>query len=169
MFDEDEDDEGIFKNETNVFDKGASAEAASGELLTREEDREANSPPANIIPFPGQKRERVDLVARYDANGEPFVKRVVIRDGKPVSLDKQFRRPTPDEYQSLLWNGKIVQGGIVAENTNTSPGRGMAKTPLGETGGTNWKKVGLIGAGVVGVGVAGWLGWRWWQGRQEED
>lgn len=169
MFDEDE-DEGIFKNEKSVF--------AEDGLLTREEDREESSPPAaiapsNVIPFPkgaaaGPVRERVDLVAVYDDNGEPLVKRVVIRGGKPVHLDQKFRRPTPDEYQSLLWNGKIVKGGIVAENTNTSPGRGMEKTPLGAVSSVNWKKVGIIGAGVAGVGVASWLGWRWWQNRRED-
>ena len=160
MFDEgegawasDEDEEGIFDDEESVFGDEGKVDT-SNRALPEVADKAMHSPPAVVKTPP--KTEKAALVAIYDKQGQPKVAKTVMREGKPKQLEP-FRQPTPDEYNSLMFNGKIVRGGVVAQEVpiSTNETAALEKTPLG---GWSGKKKALVfgGAGIAVAGAAYW-------------
>jgi hypothetical protein len=148
-----EDDEGVFRDNDSIFGDAEDANSANP-LLSTEEDAEMHSPPGGPGAQRGPLHRPVALVAVFDDNGEPLVAKTVMENGKPKQLE-EYRRPTPDEYNALMWDAKIVRGGVVGTNvpTTTNLQPNMQKTPLGmvPTNGVKpWKKWALLG----GVGIA---------------
>lgn len=159
MFDEEDwnnEDDGVFNDPEASFGQESSAVT-----ISREDDAKMHSPPANTKALVKQQpRQPVALVAAFGPDGQPKVARTVMQDGKPVHLE-EFRRPTPDEYNAIMFGGKIVRGGVAAENVPTSANlqASMQRTPLGEM--STQKKV-LLGLGAVAVlGGVGYGVYRW--------
>jgi hypothetical protein len=160
----DNDDEGVFDEDESIF--GDHHADPNNPLVSKEYDMQTSSPVANVS---GSVDQPVALVAVFDDQGLPMVARHVMQSGRPVQLE-EFRRPSPDEYNSIMFGGKIVKGGVVGQEVLTRTGRGLQKTPLGFLGQApdepKWKKVAKVGAGVAVTGGIGYLGWRWWKNRK---
>ena len=142
MFDTEAD--GAWDNDESIFDDHE--EDTSNPGISAEEDRLEHSPPVHAGNVP------VALVAVFDEYGAPKVARTVMENGKPKQLE-DFRQPTADEYNSVMFNAKIVRGGVVGTNvpTSTNLSTAMQKAPLGYVPPKPpWKKV----ATVAGVGIA---------------
>lgn len=162
----DDDDDGAFSSEESIFGDEGSVDT-DNRLLTRSEDARLHSPPVAVKPG-GIVEQPVALVAVFDERGEPLVARHRMEKGKPVQLE-EFRRPTPDEYNSVMFNGQIVRGGVVAENvpvtTNLQPN--LMRTPLGQTQtGTDWKKIGMFTIGGLALVGGSYYAYRWYQNRE---
>jgi hypothetical protein len=160
-----DDDSGVFDDEESIF--GDDSVDQNNPLVSKEYDMQTSSPVANVS---GGAEQPVALVAVFDDQGLPMVARHVMHGDRPVQLE-EFRRPSPDEYNSIMFGGKIVKGGVVGQDVLTRTGRGLQKTPLGIFGQAaveepKWKKVAKIGVGLGVVGGAGYLGWRWWKNRK---
>lgn len=156
-------------DDDNGFDEEHFGSDTRNPAVTREQDARTHSPPAKTVPAPQPKTtalaERTALVAVYDKNSQPLVARTVMRNGKPFQLE-EFRRPTPDEYNALMFNGRIVRGGVVAENvpTSTNEEAAVSRAPLGA-----WspvKKVVVIGGVGLALVGAGYGIYRWRKGRR---
>lgn len=170
MSDWDNDDDGAWGISSDEGDWSADKEERSNNpAISAEHDARIHSPPAKnvqgaMVPSQGP----VALVAQFDAQGQPLVARTQMRNGKPVQLE-EFRRPTPDEYNSLMFGGKIVRGGVVGSEVPAGANL-MARsqrTPLGQTsGGMNWKRIALYaGVGTVAIG-GGWFAYKKLQERK---
>jgi hypothetical protein len=148
----DEDEQGIFDDEESVFGDEGKVDT-SNRALPVVADKAMHSPP---VAMKKPATEKAALVAIYDKAGNPQVAKTVMRDGKPKQLEP-FRQPTPDEYNSLMFNGKIVRGGVVAQEVpiSTNEQAALEKTPLG--GWSKTKKVAVFGgAGIAIAGAAYW-------------
>ncbi len=129
-------------------------------LIPDEADARMHSPPASV---PVQESKPA-LVAKFDSQGRPFVCcKVKVVNGKPVQIT-EWRRPTADEYNAIMFKGKklVVEGGVAAENVPapTNAAATSAMVPLGEAPQPMWKKVAKVGAGVAIVGTVGYFGYR---------
>ena len=128
-----------------------------------EADAAEHSPP--VVDVRGAAEEsKVALVAKFDAQGRPYVCcRVKVVNGKPVQLE-EWRRPTADEYNAIMFNGKkiVMENGVAAENvpTTTNFKETTAMVPLGETQESPMKKYLKWGAGLTLVGVVGYFGYK---------
>lgn len=164
------DDEGVFSDTDSVF--GDEVLDSSNPAIPPEADKRIHSQAvsmSNARPDNSMLQQKtggpVSLVAVYDESGQPMVARTVMENGRPVQLE-EFRRPTPDEYNAIMFGGKIVQGGVVGEQvpTTTNLQNNLQKTPLGEFK-PPWstkKKVvvwSLVGLGALGAGY-GIYRWR---------
>lgn len=160
------DDDGLFRDEESIFGDEGMVDT-DNRLLTNSEDARMHSPPVRA----GHAVEQpVALVAVFDQNGEPLVARHQMQGGKPQQLE-EFRRPDPDEYNSVMFGGKIVKGGVVGEQvpTGTNLKPTLMRTPLGQTQqtGPNWKKIGLVTVGGVALVGGGYFAYRWYQNRED--
>lgn len=166
MSDWDNEDDGAWGISSDEGDWSADEEERSNNpAITSEQDALVHSPPVkNVQGAQGP----VALVAQFDAQGQPLVARTQMRDGRPVQLE-EFRRPTPDEYNSLMFGGKIVRGGVVGSQVpaGTNLMARSQRTPLGQTTtGINWKRVALYaGVGTAAIG-GGWFAYKKLQGRK---
>jgi len=159
--------DGVFEDEDSIF--GDEKLDQTNPAVTLEDDMQQHSPPANVEnrgkSTATMSRQPVALVAVYDENSQPLVARTVMKEGRPMRLE-EYRRPTPDEYNAIMFGGKIVRGGVVGEEVSASTNERAAlqKAPLGE-----WsmkKKVAvwaLVGIGALG---AGWGIYRWRKGKE---
>lgn len=175
MFDNEDsifgDDEGLFSDSDSVF--GNERRDSSNPAIPLEADTRMHSPPAQVQNKGPDKtmmqRSPVALVAVFDEDSQPLVARTVMKEGKPVQLE-EYRRPTPDEYNAIMFGGKIVRGGVVAQNvpTGTNTRAAMQKTPLGEIKEPWSKKKKALVFGVVGLSAlgAGYGIYRWRKGKR---
>lgn len=150
VWDDDDEVEGLFEDKDSIFAGTEDAEPAEEVLVAK-------------------KKIPVALVAVFDQNGQPLVARHRMENGKPSPLE-DFRQPNPDEYNSIMFNGKIVRGGVVAENVSTATNLGptLMRTPLGQTEPSPLKKAAMYIGGIGVLGAAGYFGWRWWRNREED-
>jgi hypothetical protein len=156
-------DEGLFDDDESIFGDEGQVDHDNPNI-SRADDVRMHSHPAQVA---GGALEAVSLVAVFDEQGQPVVARHRMHKGKPLQME-EFRRPTADEYNSVMFGGKIVRGGVVAENTPTTthlPGT-MQRTPLGqvhaEKRGPDWKKIGLITVGGATVVAGGYYAYNRW-------
>jgi hypothetical protein len=152
----DDDDDGAFDDTEAVFGEAEPVNAPAPQQDTR-----MQAPPAQTQNAP---RQKAALVASFGQDGQPMVARHVMKDGRPMQLEP-FRRPTPDEYNAIMFGGKLVRGGVVAEDvpTGTNLDAQMQRAPLGESAP---KKKWLMGlGGVVLVGGLGYGIYRWRKNR----
>jgi len=112
-----------------------------------------------------QEQRSVALVAVFDASGQPVVARTVMDGGVAKRLE-DWRTPTPDEYNALMWGGKIVKGGVVGERVpaGTRLSEALQRVPLGAADGQkrDWKKIGLWTVGTVVALGGGYYAYRKW-------
>jgi hypothetical protein len=164
-WDNDNDDDGLFDDGESIFGDQGNVDQ-NNPLVSKEYDMQSSSPIANVS---GSVDQPVALVAVFDDQGLPMVARHVMQNDRPVQLE-EFRRPSPDEYNSIMFGGKIVKGGVVGQEALTRTGRGLQKTPLGIFGQVaeepKWKKVAKWGAGIGVTSGVGYLGYRWWKNRK---
>lgn len=147
----------------SIFDSGSE----SGMFDDDDEDGEDTSigeaPPALPVQAAPRAKRKVSLVAQFDDNSRPLVARAHIVGGEPQLLEG-WRKPSHKEVLALQRAGKLVRGGFI-EETPDLPAQ------VGEASGVNvnWKKLGIILGGVAAVGTAGFVGYRYWRGRGEEE
>lgn len=124
-------------------------------------DAAEHSPP--VVDVKGAQESKAALVAKFDSQGRPFVCcRVKVVNGKPVQLE-EWRRPTPDEYNAIMFNSKkvVMENGVAAENvpTTTNFNQTTAMVPLGEAQ-SPVKKYLKWGAGLTALGLIGYFGYK---------
>jgi len=155
-----DDDWGVFSDAEDNW--GGEEVETANPLITQERDEKMHSPPSQANNAIVAHQGPVSLVAVFDDNNEPMVARTVMKNGRPELLE-EYRRPTQDEYNSIMFGGKIVRGGVVAQNspTGTNVDATMRRTPLGNMGiSVDWKKLALYsGVGVLAIG-GGWYGYK---------
>jgi hypothetical protein len=143
IFDDDGDfdSEGVFADDTSIFSTPSSpSEDHRNPITTKTQEMVRYEGPTEQQAIVRQKSQ---LVAKFDANGLPWVCRYI--GGKPI---EKFRKPTQEEFEKLRNQGRVVKGGIgdvpakdVTPTTVTKKGR-FANLP--------WKW--LVLTGVVGAG-----------------
>lgn len=149
---------GAFDEAPDAF--GRSGTPTSNPLITREQDRVDQSPPVSA---PAQNniarpKAKVALVGIVDTLGAMHVARHVVKPNGDLKALEAPRKPNADEYNSIMFGGKLVQGGTVATNvaTGTNIANQMQSTPLGALGEvitSKWKKWVLFGG--LGLAAAG--------------
>jgi hypothetical protein len=148
-----DDTESIFDDEESIFGDEGPVDTRN-QLVPQRVDDMIHSTPSRSQ---GSNVQKVALVAVFDKDGQPLVARTVMKNGKPEQLEP-YRRPTADEYNAIMFGGKIVRGGVVAENvpTGTNVKDQLQRTPLGAAESKTKKvlKWGLVGGALAGAGYA---------------
>ena len=160
-WDDDNDDGAWAPDDDGAF--GDDDVETANPAISREEDMRTHSPPASVGGT--VERQPVALVAVYSNDGQPLVARTVMENGKPRQLE-QFRRPTPDEYNAIMFGAKIVRGGVVAADVSTAQHTAaqMQRTPLGAW--SAQKKLAVFGLGALAVGATTYGIYRWRKGKR---
>lgn len=152
----DTDDEGIFADKTSIFSTPKTpSEDHRNPITTRSQELTRYERP---IEESAPARARAQLVAKFDANGLPWVCRHL--DGKPV---EKFRKPTRDEFEKLKAQGRIVKGGIgqmPAKAGETAAAPSTFRSKYGRA--LKW----LLLAGTLGAGS--YMAYRLYRNRQIE-
>jgi len=144
----------------DAFEQGPDAfgrrtPSGTNPLITREQDKNDQSPPVAAGTDVARPKARVALVGVTNAVGAVNVARHAVKPNGELKQLERFRAPTADEYNSIMFGGKIVQGGTVATNvpTGTNAENAMQRTPLGAVIESKWKKwVLFAGLGVAAAG-----------------
>jgi hypothetical protein len=149
----DTDDEGIFADKTSIFSTPQTpSEDHRNPITTRSQEiARYERPVEELAPV----RARAQLVAKFDANGLPWVCRHL--NGKPI---EKFRKPTREEFEKLKAQGRIVKGGI-----GQVPAKGEAGAPPPNKFSRILKL--LLLTGVVGAG--GYAAYRIYRNRKIEE
>lgn len=156
IFDDDGDfdveGEGVFADRPSIFSTPATpSEDHRNPITTTQQEMVRYEEPTEKQAI---VRQKMQLVAQFDRNGIPWVAKHV--GGKPV---ERFRAPTPEEFQKLRNQGRIVKGGIgevpMKDVTPTAQQKSfLARLP--------WKWLVLTGA----IGAGGFVAYRAYKKRQ---
>jgi hypothetical protein len=155
-----------FATQPDAF--GRTRPPSSNPLITREQDNVSQSPPvvaagSNIA----RPRARVALVGLVGPDGAMQVARHAVDGHGNLKALEAPRAPRADEYNSIMFKGKLVQGGVVAQNvpTGTNAVQTMQSTPLG--GAETTKRWLLWGGIAVAAAGFGYAGYKWWDARRD--
>ena len=129
----------------------------------------ASSPPVRTGGVVAQPRVE-KLFAVFQADGSPIVAKHCFENGQWRKLE-DFRRPSADEYNSIMFNGKVVQGGQVVHNapTGTNAAATMATSPLGALSNVDWKKWAVRAGVVTAAGSIAYIGFKMLVSRMEGE
>ena len=160
--------EDAFAAQADAF--GRQGQASTNPLITRAQDAAAQSPPVAVEPPVPRPKARVAVVGSVAADGQMLVARHRVDGLGNLHALERARLPTADEYNSIMFNGKLVQGGVVAQNvpTGTNYQNTVQRTPLGEVG-EKAKRWALWGALSVAAAGLGYVGYKYYKGRDIED
>jgi len=160
--------EDAFASQSDAF--GRQGPASTNPLITRAQDAAAQSPLVSTDASVPRPKARVAVVGAVGADGQMLVARHRVDGLGNLHALERPRLPTADEYNSVMFNGKLVQGGVVAQNvpTGTNYQNTVQRTPLGEVGekAKRWALWGALGIAAAGFG---YVGYKYYKGRDLED